>query len=96
MYRKRTWIAFIVLAAAVARAQEPGPGPPPKQPAALQSSEGKLPVIPEKVVRRSGKMFIQVTEWDFGHVPQDAQISHRFMVENVGKDTLYLERIKPT
>jgi len=90
-------LGCLVMAMGLARAQEPVPEPPAKRtPQAVNKPAGKLPVIPNKVARESGKLFVQVNSWDFGNVPQDVQVSHRFTVENVGDDTLFLERIKPT
>ena len=96
MYRRIVLIGCMVLVAGIAGAQEPVPEAPAKRPAALQKPAGKLPVMPNKVARASGKLFVQENSWDFGHVAQDVQVSHRFTVENVGDDTLFLERIKPT
>lgn len=33
--------------------------------------------------------------WDFGQVLQDQAVSHQFEVKNVGKDTLFISRVKP-
>jgi hypothetical protein len=96
IYRRIALIGCMVLIAGIAGAQEPVPEPPAKQPPTVQRPAGKLPVMPNKVARSSGKIFIQENSWDFGHVPQDVQVSHRFTIENVGDDTLFLERIKPT
>jgi len=96
MVKRLVLSGCILLAAGVLQAQEPVPEPAPRQPVTVQKPAGKLPVMPNKVARASGKLFVQVNAWDFGHVPQDVQVSHRFMIENVGDDTLFLERIKPT
>jgi hypothetical protein len=95
---KLIWVVGLFLVAGTVRAQEPVPAPPAKRPAtAVEKPAGKLPVLPEPApTRTSGKLFVQENNWDFGNVPQDVQISHRFTVENVGKDTLFIERIKPT
>jgi hypothetical protein len=96
LVRKLVGLGCMLLAAGVVHAQEAVPETVPKQPAAVHKPAGKLPVMPNKVARASGKLFVQVNAWDFGHVPQDVQVSHRFIIENVGDDTLFLERIKPT
>jgi len=91
------WIAGLLLVAGVVHAQEAVPATPKRQPAKAEQKAGKLPVLPEEApTKTSGKLFVQENSWDFGHVPQDAQVTHRFTIENVGSDTLYIQRIKPT
>lgn len=96
MFRSAVCLACLLLVAGIARGQEPVPERPKSQPTAIQKPAGKLPVLPEPVTRSSGKLFIQENAWDFGHVAQDVQVTHRFTIENVGDDTLFLVRIKPT
>ena len=43
-----------------------------------------------------GKLLVASDTWDFGWAPQDAYITHRFVVQNVGEDTLFIEDVKPT
>jgi hypothetical protein len=43
-----------------------------------------------------GKLLVRKDSWDFGHVPQDAKITHEFILENSASDTLFIEEVKPT
>lgn len=91
-------LAFLLLTAGTLSAQEPAdkaklPKPPVQKPVSEQNATPQPPARP--MVSR-GKLFVQQPSWDFGHVSQDAQVTHRFILENVGSDTLFIEKIKPT
>jgi hypothetical protein len=91
-------IAFGFLASGILLAQEPADQsqkrkPPVQKPVTQPSATAQPPARP--VISR-GKLFVQQPSWDFGHVSQDAQVTHRFILENVGDDTLFIEKIKPT
>lgn len=46
--------------------------------------------------RGRGRLLVVSDTWDFGFVPQDAQVTHRYVLENEGDDTLFIEAVKPT
>ena len=46
--------------------------------------------------RGRGKLQVVSDTWDFGYIPQEASVSHRYILENVGDDTLFIEEVKPT
>ena len=54
------------------------------------------PVGVAEAQKGRGKIFVKENSWDFGHVAQNTRVTHEFTVENVGDDTLFIERIKPT
>ena len=88
-----------VLALAVAQAQQPDPQPLKKATVPPEAQAPATPAQPTGVAdlnRGRGKLFIKESSWDFGYVAQDAKISHNFIIQNVGDDTLFIERIKPT
>lgn len=41
------------------------------------------------------KLLIPQTMFDFGYVPPQSQISHYYLVKNVGEDILKIEKVKP-
>ena len=88
-----------VMAFAVAQAQEPDPQPAKKATVPAEAQAPLTPAQPTGVAdlnRGRGKLFFKESSWDFGYVAQDAKISHNFIIQNVGDDTLFIERIKPT
>jgi hypothetical protein len=46
--------------------------------------------------RGRGKLQVVSDTWDFGYIPQEASVTHRYILENVGDDTLFIEEVKPT
>lgn len=46
--------------------------------------------------RGRGKLLIKGDSWDFGHVAQNVKVSHEYLIQNVGTDTLFMERVVPT
>jgi uncharacterized protein DUF1573 len=43
-----------------------------------------------------GKLLVVSDTWDFGYIPQNAQVTHRYVLSNAGDDTLFIEQVKPT
>lgn len=89
----------MLLMAGTALAQQPEPSPRPKPRGDVKSGSGlknraTAPVV--QAIGSSGSIFVKENQWDFGHAPQNAKITHRFEVQNVGKDTLFIQKIKPT
>jgi hypothetical protein len=41
------------------------------------------------------KIVVPETHWDYGNVPQNATLSHDYVVKNVGDDTLRITDVKP-
>ena len=97
---KQTFVltVFLLATAGAIRAQEAEPGEPAakRKPAPVNTKAEMPPSGTADVNKGRGRLFVKETSWDFGHVAQDAQVSHRFTLENVGDDTLFIERIKPT
>lgn len=62
------------------------------QPAATQTASKGL----AETQRGRGKLLIKGDSWDFGHVAQNVRVSHEYLIQNVGTDTLFMERIRPT
>lgn len=82
---------------AQAFAQDADPAPVKKNP--VPESAAAQPVLPKGVAelqKGRGTLFIKEDTWDFGYVAQDVKITHEFILQNVGSDTLFIERIKPT
>jgi hypothetical protein len=83
-------------------AQEPDPVPVKKAdvPVQPQVTPTPSPTAEQQGVaelqKGRGKLFVKENSWDFGNVSQDSKISHEFTIQNVGDDTLFIERIKPT
>jgi hypothetical protein len=91
-------LTLLLFGVGILSAQEPAdqaqrPKPTVQKPAGQQNAPPQEPARP--MVSR-GKLFVQQPSWDFGHVSQDAQVTHRFILENVGDDSLFIEKIKPT
>jgi hypothetical protein len=92
-----TTIGLVTLLCGGAMAQEPDPAPAkktevPAQPAAQPAA----PKGVSETQKGRGSLFVKESSWDFGYVAQDAKITHEFILQNVGDDTLFIERIKPT
>ena len=79
-------------------AQDPDPEPAkPKQSAPNMLDQAGATAGSETDPRHGrGKIFAKEAKWDFGHVAQNTRVTHRFFIENVGDDTLFITRIKPT
>jgi len=79
-------------------AQDPDPEPAtPKQSAPNMLDRSATPAAPEADANAGrGKLFVKENSWDFGYVAQNTRVTHRFTLENVGDDTLFITRIKPT
>ena len=50
--------------------------------------------VPKKPSR--AKMTISENVWDFGFVPQKSPVSHIYKITNEGRDTLIIERVRPS
>lgn len=46
--------------------------------------------------RGRGRLLVVSDSWDFGFMPQNAKVTHRYILENTGDDTLFIEEVKPT
>lgn len=91
--------AMLVCIASWVAAQEVDPVPTPKKEVPAGTKAQSAPAQPKGVSETQkgrGKLFVKENTWDFGFVMQDAKISHEFIIQNVGDDTLFIERIKPT
>ena len=90
---------MLVCAASWVAAQEVDPVPTPKKDVLTAPKAQSAPAQPKGVSETQkgrGKLFVKENTWDFGFVMQDAKITHEFILQNVGDDTLFIERIKPT
>lgn len=98
-FRNITAAMIVLSAVAWVAAQEADPVATPKTevPAAVKApSTPAQPKGVSETQKGRGKLFVKENSWDFGFVMQDAKISHEFTIQNVGDDTLFIERIKPT
>lgn len=43
-----------------------------------------------------GRLLVVSDSWDFGFMPQNAKVTHRYYLQNAGDDTLFIEAVKPT
>lgn len=66
------------------------------QTSAKSVAGGPTATAAEALVANRGKLFIKESSWDFGHVAQSSRVSHRFTLQNIGDDTLFIHKIKPT
>jgi|WetSurMetagenome_2_1015567.scaffolds.fasta_scaffold31306_3 hypothetical protein len=41
------------------------------------------------------KIVVPEIHWDYGNVPQNATLSHDYVVKNIGDDTLRITDVKP-
>lgn len=57
---------------------------------------GPTAAAAEELVKDRGKLFIKESSWDFGHVAQSTKVTHEFTLQNIGDDTLFIHKIKPT
>ena len=57
---------------------------------------GPTTAAAEELVKNRGKLFIKENSWDFGHVAQSTKVTHQFTLQNIGDDTLFIHKIKPT
>jgi hypothetical protein len=104
--RARTLVAALILAAAGpqfdALAQPAdSAGTSGYQPRTLSPAPPKLEVVEQgkgvSVTQRGrGTLLVVADTWDFGFVPQDAHVMHRYLLQNSGDDTLFIEQVKPT
>lgn len=53
----------------------------------LSLAQKKTPIGP--------KIFLPEKEWDFGYIPQNAVVSHFFLIKNTGDDTLQIIKVRP-
>jgi hypothetical protein len=99
MNRYLTWALGALLFASPLAAQELDYESKDKKKAPATAT-GEMKVIQPQGVAEAqkgrGKLFIKENIWDFGHVAQNTRITHSFQIQNVGDDTLFIERIKPT
>lgn len=51
--------------------------------------------LPLTVAVATPKIVVPETHWDYGNVPQNATLSHDYVVKNVGDDTLRITDVKP-
>jgi len=49
---------------------------------------------PQKTSR--AKMTISENVWDFGYIPQSSSVLHIYRITNVGKDSLFIEKVRPS
>ena len=69
----------------------------PKAPTSAKSvAGGSAASAAEELVAGRGKLFIKENSWDFGHVAQSTKVTHQFTLQNIGDDTLFIHKIKPT
>lgn len=87
----------LVLCAGTVLAQQPEPTARPKSKLKggnAIKNRATAPVVQSMGSR--GSVFVKTNQWDFGHVAQNSKVMHRFELQNVGKDTLFIQKIKPT
>lgn len=91
-------MVFLISTGGSILAQDAEPPAPAakRKPAATATKVNAPETGTNELTKGRGKLFVKETSWDFGHVVQDAQVSHAFFLENAGDDTLFIERIKPT
>lgn len=53
----------------------------------LSQAQKKTPV--------GAKIFLPEKGWDFGYIPQNAVVSHFFLIKNTGDDTLQIIKVRP-
>lgn len=46
--------------------------------------------------KNRGSLKVAEPSWDFGYVVQGAKVTHIFVLENTGIDSLFIEKVKPT
>ena len=100
MNRYLVWTFGALLAAATPLAAQDLDYEPQDKKKAPASATNEMKVVKPQGVAAAqkgrGKIFIKENVWDFGHVAQNTRITHSFTIQNVGDDTLFIERIKPT
>ena len=47
-------------------------------------------------IQRQPKLQFSESFWDFGYLPDDAQVSHLFLIKNVGDDSLFITNVRTT
>jgi hypothetical protein len=100
--KKVRWMVVGIVALfgfALAAAQDPEPAPAKKTDVPDQPVPVPRPATPPGVSETQkgrGSLFVKEDSWDFGYVAQDSKITHEFTLQNVGDDTLFIERIRPT
>lgn len=85
-----------LLASSTAFAQDENPAPVQKTDVPAQATQPAMPKGVAELQKGRGSLFVKEDTWDFGYVAQDVKITHEFILQNVGSDTLFIERIKPT
>ena len=85
-----------LLASAAAFAQDENPAPVKKTEVPAQAAQPAMPKGVAETQKGRGSLFVKEDTWDFGYVAQDVKITHEFILQNVGSDTLFIEGIKPT
>ena len=86
----------ILACGSFAFAQEADPKPVIKTDVPSQAAPPVMPKGVAELQKGRGSLFVKEDTWDFGYVAQDVKITHEFILQNVGDDTLFIERIKPT
>lgn len=61
---------------------------------ALLLLTAQAPAQEEKPIS-GAKAFITETDFNFGYIPNNATVSHAFVVHSVGSDSLRILRVKP-
>jgi len=84
-----------------ASAQETEPVAAPKTKTPSTSAPSSLQVVDlgagvSVTQRGRGRLLVVSDSWDFGFMPQNAKVTHRYVLENAGDDTLFIEEVKPT
>lgn len=99
----RPSVSALLLSFAVAlpaSAQNPAPASGEYKPRTLSPAPPMQVVDQGKGVATTqagrGRLVVVTDTWDFGYVPQDAYITHRFILQNGGDDSLFIEEVKPT
>lgn len=80
-----------------AAAQDADPAPLKKKEVKLESSDPKSAAQGVSVTHKGrGRLTVKDPTWDFGYVAQGARVTHEYLLENSGDDTLFIEQVKPT
>lgn len=90
------WSTLALVVGPWAVAQEADPKPLQKTDVPAQAVPQAMPPGIAETQKGRGSLFVKEDTWDFGYVAQDVKITHEFILQNVGSDTLFIERIKPT
>lgn len=90
-------ILATLLISTPAWSQDAEPAPIKKKPVAAEATVTKPEPagLPESQKNR-GKLEVSESLWDFGYVTQGAKVTHDYVLKNVGDDSLFIEKVKPT